>query len=160
VEWTGLPQAPPEAWTRLVTDHGPGYLAGAFEGYLRTLGIRNIYCAFHHPQTQGKLERFHETLKARPNLLVSTSPGRLHAALAAVIDVYNHRRYHDGLDNVTPADVDDGRRAAILARKKECQAATVERRRAYHRAHPRQLTRGESAPQLAVAAALGDAQRC
>ncbi len=137
VEWTGLPQAPMDARARLVTDHGSGYLAGAFEDYLRVLGIRHIYCSPHHPQTQGKLERFHETLKARLNLLVYTSPGRLRAAMATFIDFYNHHRYHEGLDNVTPADVYYGRRAAILARRKERQAATLVRRRAYNRAHSR-----------------------
>jgi transposase InsO family protein len=46
-----------------VIDHGSGYLAGAFENYLRALGIRDIYCSPYHPQTQGKLERFHEGFK-------------------------------------------------------------------------------------------------
>ena len=117
VEWTGLPQAPMDARARLLTDHGAGYLAGAFEDYLRALGIRHIYCAPHHPQTQGKLERFHETLKARLNLLVYTSPGRPHAAMADFIDFYNHRRYHEGLDNVTPADTTgDARRSSRAER--------------------------------------------
>ena len=159
VEWTGLPQAPLDARARLVTDHGSGFLAGAFEDYLRALGIRHIYCAPHHPQTQGKLERFHETLKARLNLLVYTSPGRLHAAMAAFIDFYNHRRYHEGLDNVTPADVYYGRREAILARRKERHAATLARRRAYNRARPGQRTRGGSALQLSVTPSLADSQR-
>lgn len=160
VEWTGLPEAPIADRARLLTDRGSGYLAQAFEDYLHALGIRHIYCAPHHPQTQGKLERFHETLKARLNLLVYTSPGRLRAAMAAFIDFYNHRRYHEGLDNVTPADVYYGRREAILARRKERQAATLARRRAYNRARPAQLTRGESSPPLSVAQAPQDSQRC
>jgi hypothetical protein len=143
----------------IVPDHGSGYLAGAFEDSLRSLGIRPIYCSPHHSQTQGKLDRSHETLKARLNLLVYTSPARLRAAMAAFIDFYTHRRYHEGLDNVIPADVYYGRREAILARRKERQAATLARRRAYNRAHPGQLIRGESAPQLSVASALGDSQR-
>jgi hypothetical protein len=113
-------------------------------------------------RTQGKLERFHETLKARLNLLVYTSPGRLRAVMAAFIDFYNHRRYHEGLDSVTPADVYYGRRQAILARRKERQAATLARRRAYNRAQPGQRSRGGSSPQLSVAQVLakpGDSQR-
>ena len=127
---------------------------------MRALGIRHIYCAPHHPRTQGKLERFHETLKARLNLLVYTSPGRLHAALADFIDFYNHRRYQEGLDNVTPADVYYGRREAILARRRERQAATLARRHAYNRARHVRFTRGESPAQLSVTSALGDSQRC
>jgi transposase InsO family protein len=59
--------------TRFLSDRGSGSLARAFEEYLRTLSIRHIYCAPRHPQTNGKIERFHETLKARMNLLVYTS---------------------------------------------------------------------------------------
>ena len=72
----------------------------------------------------------------------------------------NHPRYHDGLDNVTPADVYSGRPEAILARRKERQVATLARRRADNRARPGQLTRGASAPQLSVAQDLVDSQRC
>lgn len=79
--------------------------------------------------------------------------------MAAFIDFYNHRRYHEGLDNVTPADVYYGRREAILARRKEQQAATLVRRRAYNRPRPVQLTRGESPAQLSVAPARADSQR-
>jgi hypothetical protein len=76
----------------------------------------------HHPQTQGKLERCHDTRKARLKLLVYTSPGRLRAADGPLIDFYNDRRYHEGLDNLTSADVYDRRREAILPRRKERQA--------------------------------------
>jgi putative transposase len=65
VEWTGMRAAPVESRARLLTDRGSGYLAAAFEDYLRALRIRHIYCAPHHPQTNGTLEPFHETLKAR-----------------------------------------------------------------------------------------------
>ena len=74
VEWTGMKNVPVEDRSRLVTDNGPGFLAQAFEDYLRMLALRHIRCSPHHPQTNGKLERFHETLKARVNLLVYPSP--------------------------------------------------------------------------------------
>ncbi|MDO8478619.1 MAG: transposase family protein [Candidatus Rokubacteria bacterium] len=50
VEWTGMPAAPVESRARLLTDRGSGYLAAAFEDYLRARGIRHIYCAPHHPR--------------------------------------------------------------------------------------------------------------
>ena len=50
VEWTGMEQVPVEDRTRLVSDHGPGYLARAFEDYLRTLSIRHLYRSPHHPR--------------------------------------------------------------------------------------------------------------
>ena len=85
VEWTGMPPAPVETRARLLTDRASGYLAAAFEDYLRALRVRHIYCAPHHPQTNGKLERVHETLKARLNLLVYTSPEILRAAMGDFI---------------------------------------------------------------------------
>jgi hypothetical protein len=97
-----MPTAPVETRARLLTDRGSGYLAAAFEDYPCALGIRHIYCAPHHPQTNGKLERFHETLKARLKLLVYTSPEGLRAAMADFIRLYNHERYHEGIGNVTP----------------------------------------------------------
>jgi transposase InsO family protein len=100
-------------------------LARALEDYLRTLQIRHIYCSPYHPQTNGKLERFHETLKARLNLLVFPSPAALRAAMAEFIEFYNHRRYHEGIGNVAPADVYYGRREEILKRRKEQEQATI-----------------------------------
>jgi len=90
------------------------------------LEIRHIYCSPYHPQTNGKLERFHETVKARLNLLVFTSPEALRAAVADFIEFYNYRRYHKGIGNVTPADVYFGRREGILKRRKtQKQASTL-----------------------------------
>jgi putative transposase len=128
-----MPAAPVETRTRLLTDRGSGYLAAAFEDYLRALRIRHIDCAPHHPQTNGKLERFHETLKARLNLLVYTSLKRLRAAMADLIHFYNHDRYHEGIGNVTPADVYDGRRDAILQRRVAQQRRTLAQRIRYIR---------------------------
>ena len=105
VEWTGMKNVPVEDRSRLVTDNGPGYLAHAFEDSLRRLEIRHLRCSPHPPQTNGKLERFHETRKARVNLLVYSSPEDLHRAIGEFIGFYNHRRYHEGIGNVAPADV-------------------------------------------------------
>ena len=72
VEWTGMEHVPVQDRTRLVSDHGSSYLARAFEDYLRMLAVRHICCYYspHHPQSNGKLERFHERLNARVNLVV------------------------------------------------------------------------------------------
>jgi RNA-directed DNA polymerase len=98
--------------------------AAAFEEWLRALRIRHIYCAPHHPQTNGKLERVHETLKARLNLLVYTSPEVLRAVMADFIRFDNRERYHEGIGNVTPADVYYGRRDAIVRRRAAQQHRT------------------------------------
>jgi len=132
VAFTGLRQVPVEDRTKLLTDHGSGYLARVFEEYLRMLSIRHIYCAPHHPQTNGKIERFHETLKARMNLLVYTSPDELRRTMQNFIDYYNHRRYHEAIGNVTPADVYYGRREEILRRREEQKQRTIEERLRYN----------------------------
>jgi len=63
-----------------------------------------------HPQTQGKIERWHETFKNRILLENYYLPGDLEARIDAFVYHYNHRRYHESLDNLTPADVYFGRR--------------------------------------------------
>jgi putative transposase len=132
IAFTGMRQVPVENRTKLLSDHGSGYLARAFEEYLRMLEIRHIYCAPHHPQTNGKIERFHETLRARMNLLVYTCPDELSRTMQDFIDYYNHRRYHEAIGNVTPADVYYGRREQILRRRAEQKQRTIDQRLRYN----------------------------
>jgi putative transposase len=148
VEWTGMEQGPLEDRTRFLSDRGPGFLARALEDYLRRLEIRHIYCSPCHAQTNGKLERFHETLKARLNLLVFTSPEALRAAMAEFIEFYNHRRYPEGIGNVTPADVYYGRGEEILQRRKEQKQETMDRRFQYNRGRAANQTRGQLRTEL------------
>ena len=128
----GQHDVPVEDRARLLTDRGSGYLARTFEDYLRMLSIQHILCSPHHSQTNGKLERFHQTLKARVNLLVYTSPESLRVAMADFIEFYNHRRYHEGIGNVTPADLYFGRREDILRRREDQKQLTVLRRIEYN----------------------------
>jgi putative transposase len=67
-----------------------------------------------HPQTLGKIERWHQTLKNRILPENDFLPGDLEAQIAAFVEHYNHRRYHESLDNLTPADVYFGRGQSIL----------------------------------------------
>ncbi len=82
-------------------------------------------CSPYHPQTNGKLVCFHETLKARLNLLVFTSPEALRAAMAEFIESDNYCRGHKRRGNVTPADLYFGRREEILKRGKEQKRTTI-----------------------------------
>jgi putative transposase len=59
----------------------------------------------YHPQTQGKIERWHQTMKNRVLLEHYFLPGDLERQIAAFVDHYNNRRYHESLGNLTPADV-------------------------------------------------------
>ena len=126
--------------TRLLSDNGPGYVSRAFRDYLSMVGIRHILAAPFHPQTNGKLERYHQSVKRDVNQVPYELPSDLEAALVAFVSYYNYRRYHKALGNVTPSDVLNGRRERILQRRKEVQTKTIERRRAYNRAL-RELTK-------------------
>jgi transposase InsO family protein len=135
VDRTGMYEVPLMDRTALLSDHGPGYLSRTFAEYLRLVGIRHVLASPYHPQTNGKLERYHRTLKGQVNLVVHEAPSVLEQTLETFVDYYNHRRYHEGLGNVTPADVYEGRREAILQRRKEVQQRTLAARRDYNRAH-------------------------
>jgi transposase InsO family protein len=134
VDLTGMDTVPVEDRTKLLSDNGSGYLSRVFSEYLRLVGIQHILAAPYHPQTNGKLERYHQTLKREVNQVPYDLPSELQVALSDFVGYYNHRRYHMALGNVTPADVLQGRRADILNRRKEVQAKTREHRRLHNQA--------------------------
>ena len=133
VDKTGMTEVPVEDRTRLLSDNGPGYVSSAFNDYLRVVGIRHVLAAPFHPQTNGKLERYHQTVKRDVNQLPYEMPSDLEAALAAFVSYYNYRRYHKALGNVTPADMVNGKKEQILAWRKEVQVETIQRRKRYNR---------------------------
>ena len=143
VDRTSMDQVPVTDRTKLLSDNGPGYVSRAFRDYLGMVGIKHILATPFHPQTNGKLERYHQTLKRDVNQVPYELPADLEAAIAAFVSYYNDRRYHKALGNVTPSDVLRGRREEILQRRKEVQAQTIERRRRYNSAL-RELTRPSS----------------
>ena len=132
IDATGMTDVPVEDRTALLSDNGSGYVSRAFRDYLHLVGIRHIFAAPYHPQTNGKLERYHRTLKDDVNQVPYEVVRELEAAIRDFVVFYNEQRYHKALGNVTPADVLAGRREAILARRKEVQQATWEARKQYH----------------------------
>lgn len=143
VEATGMTEVPLRDRTSLLSNNGPGYLSRTFGRYLWLLGIRHIVASPYHPQTNGKLERYHRTLKSDVKLVVYETLSALEKAVVAFVNYYNYRRYHEGVGNVTPADAYYGRRQAILERRKEVRQRTLQRRRDYNQAD-RERERGQS----------------
>jgi len=90
---------------RLLSDNGHCFRSGDFKEYLSTKGMNQIFGAPYHPQTQGKIERYHRTMKNVIKLENYFTPGQLRSNIEAFVDYYNYRRYHESLDNLTPADV-------------------------------------------------------
>ena len=86
----------------------------------------------YHPQTQGKIERWHQTLKNRILLENYYLPGDLEACIGRFVEYYNHQRYHESLKNLTPADVYFGRGQTILLKRERIKRATIKNRRLQH----------------------------
>ena len=141
----GHGSGPDNGQDRLLSDNGPGYVSRAFRDYLGMVGIRHILAAPFHPQTNGKLERYHQTLKRDVNQLPYELPSDLEAAIVAFVSDYNYRRYHKALGNVTPSDVLKGRWEEMLRRRREVKAQTIEQRRQHNKAL-RELTTPSSDP--------------
>ena len=130
---------------RLLSDNGSSYIAKDLVEYLEDKGMKHVRGAPMHllpgnglhanherAQTQGKIERWHQTLKNRILLENYFFEGELEAAIAAFIDHYNNRRYHESIGNLTPADVYFGRGETILAERRRIKQKTIQNRRLNH----------------------------
>lgn len=118
---------------RLLSDNGSSYVSGELAEWLKNKGMKHSRGAPYHPQTQGKIERWHQTLKNRISLENYFLPGDLEAHIEAFVDHYNHQRYHESLNNVTPADAYFGRAQTILNNRERIKRKTLETRRLHHR---------------------------
>lgn len=94
--------------------------------------MQHVCGAPYHPQTQGKIERWHQTMKNRVLLEPYCLPGNLERQIAAFVDYYNNERYQEGLGNLTPADVYFGRAEQILKQREKIKRKTMLRRRLRH----------------------------
>jgi hypothetical protein len=118
---------------RLLSDNGPSYIAGELAEYIEANKMSHLRGAPMHPQPQGKIERWHQTLKNRILLENDFLPGDLEAQIEAFVEHYNHQPYHEALSNVTPADAYFGRAPAILKQRERIKRQTIEHRRLQHR---------------------------
>src|SRR5665213_656054 len=118
---------------RLLRDNGSSYISAELADWLGDKGMDRTRGAPMHPQTQGKIERWHQTLKNRILLENYFLPGDLERQIEAFVEHYNHRRYHESLDNVTPADAYFGRAEAIIKQRERIKRLTIQHRRLQHR---------------------------
>jgi putative transposase len=129
---SGLNQVPLDQRPRLLSDNGPSYVASELRDWLGQQGMRHTRGKPYHPMTQGKIERWHLSLKSRILLENYYLPGDLERAVANFVEHYNHRRYHESLDNLTPADVYFGRGQRVLNARREIKRKTITERRKLH----------------------------
>jgi transposase InsO family protein len=129
LEVTGVEQLQVRHRPRLLSDNGPAYVSGELREYLAERGMEHTRGAPYHPQTQGKIERYHRSMKNVVKLEHYYFPGELETAIGDFVAYYNNERYHESLDNVTPSDVYFGRQYAVLTERSNIKRRTMERRK-------------------------------
>jgi transposase InsO family protein len=129
---SGLDKATVVHRPRLLSDNGSSYSADLAK-WLDHQAMDHVRGAPYHPMTQGKIERWHQTLKNRILLENYYLPGALEAGVGSFVADYNHLRYHESLGNLTPADVYFGRGQTILFERERIKRQTIANRRLLHR---------------------------
>jgi putative transposase len=130
---SGLSQAKVAHRPRLLSDNGSSYISADLAEWLNSQNMEHVRGAPYHPMTQGKIERWHQTLKNRILLENYYLPGDLEARIEAFVADYNHLRYHESIGNLTPADVYFGRGHTILIEREKIKRKTIANRRLMHR---------------------------
>jgi len=111
---------------RLLSDNGSSYVSSDLAEWLEGQNMQHTRGAPYHPMTQGKIERWHQTLKNRILLENYYLPGDLEAQIDAFVAYYNHRRYHESINNLTPADVYFGRGQTIQSGTAACWQSVLQ----------------------------------
>jgi transposase InsO family protein len=129
IRFTGIREPKVVHRPRLLSDNGPCYISKALGGYLEGEGIRHTRGKPYHPMTQGKIERYHRSMK---NILLLDNyyyPSELEYYIGVFVNYYNNHRYHQALNNVTPADVYYGRDREVLTKREQIKKKTMLLRR-------------------------------
>lgn len=138
LDFTGLDEVNVKHRPRLLSDNGPCYISSELADYLESKAMTHTRGRPYHPQTQGKIERWHRSMKNQILLNNYYLPSELEEHIQRFVSYYNHERYHESLDNLTPADVYYGRGQEILDERGLIKENTMAQRRQLH--YDRQLT--------------------
>ena len=121
----------PEARPRIISDNGPQFIAKDFKEFIRISGMTHVRTAPYYPQSNGKLEGWHKSLKSeciRPGTPLSPEDAR--RLIQRYVDHYNQVRLHSAIGFVTPMDMLAGRQSEIHAeRDRKLEAARAQRQR-------------------------------
>jgi putative transposase len=114
---------------RLLSDNGSCYISGQLRDYLDEKGMTHTRGKPYHPMAQGKIERYHRTMKNVVKLQNYYLPEELERELKVFVEYYNHQRVHESIDNMTPADVYFNRSKEIKLFRDLVKEQTLERRK-------------------------------
>jgi hypothetical protein len=145
-------EAYPDARPRIISDNGPQFIAKDFKEFIRIAGMTHVKTSPYYPQSNGKIERWHKTLKGDCiRVLVPLSLDDARRIVADYVAHYNNVRLHSAIGYVTPKDKLDGRDKEILARRDRKLAEARERRKAQRQdQHQRQQAQPSAATQPAI----------
>lgn len=122
IKKTGLTQ---NQMPKLLSDNSSCYISNELSEFMEDAQIKHIRGKPNHPQTQGKIERYHRSMKNVVKLENYYSPGELKHRLKEFVEYYNNTRYHESLQNVTPSDVYFGRAQRIIEKRKLIKIKTM-----------------------------------
>jgi len=128
IEWTGVDHVHVVHRPRLLSDNGSAYISKELRRYLEDNKISHIRTKPFHPMTQGKIERYHRSMKNIILLDHYYSPSELESRVGEWVEYYNNQRYHESTGNVTPADKYYGRDKDILKKRKRMKEKTIKER--------------------------------
>jgi transposase InsO family protein len=119
----------PEAKPRIISDNGPQFIARDFKEFIRISGMTHVRTSPNYPQSNGKLERWHKSLKSeciRPGTPLSLEDAK--RLIQQYVDRYNNLRLHSAIGYVTPKDMLAGRQVEIhTERDRKLEAAREQR---------------------------------
>ncbi len=133
IEKTGVEHVHVVQRPRLLSDNGSCFISHELKKYLERHEIRHVRTKAYHPMTQGKIERYHRSMKNLILLDHYSAPSELTERIREWVEYYNHERYHEAIDNVTPADKYYGRDREVLRRREKVRRETMKMRRELYR---------------------------
>ena len=117
---------------RLITDNGSQFLTSEFKATLKEFSMKNVRTSVNHPQSNGKLERFHGTIKSEAiRDMPKFTLEQIKKEIGEWIHFYNYERLHSSIDYVAPMDVIEGRRDSILSERKRKLLEGKQKRKEY-----------------------------
>src|SRR5262245_37815472 len=132
----------PEARPRIISDNGPQFIAKDFKEFIRLCGMTHVRTAPSYPQSNGKIERWHQSLKGeciRPGTPLSLDDAR--RLVTGYVGHHNPARLHSAIRDITPHDRLNGRHSEVFAARDRKLAEARERRKAKRQAAREDVSR-------------------